>query len=607
MRQRLFLLMTVLLFSAVFLVSSANAQGNYTDVYPVEGGNLYFNADTGAVVGCDDTVTAAVIPAKIAGVTVTTIGDSAFADCGQLTEVVLPDTLTFIDECAFIRCTALKEIALPDSLHTLSYAAFRACTALERIEIPDSVTTMGYSVFAYCTGLKEVKFSSGMTQIPRSSFFGCSALVQVEIPSSVTKICREAFQQCGGLKELTIPDSVIEIEEKAFLSASSLEKLSLSKNLQILGDNAFDRATSLKELTLPAGITSMGKYCFRGCAIRELTVPGTVLLGQAAFSQCQELEKLVLEEGITYVPGGAFDHSTKLKELHLPDSLESIRGMAFSHTGLETLIIPSKVKMIEVNAFVNSEKLLSVGFLGDCPTIQAYAFDLNRNEQNYSNPNLRFYRLENAQGWEHFETFLWDGENLPVIYPDSYTVLDFTDVSRNAWYAEAVEYAVEAGLMNGTSSTTFAPEENMTRAMLVTVLWRYAGSPEVGLNTFSDVPEGTWYTQAVTWAAEEGVVNGVGDSRFDPEGNVTREQMATILYRYSNSTGTDTSDRGDLSAFPDASNISAYATDALSWAVAEGLINGTQNGGTVTLAPKGNATRAQVAAILMRYIEAKND
>lgn len=173
----------------------------------------------------------------------------------------------------------------------------------------------------------------------------------------------------------------------------------------------------------------------------------------------------------------------------------------------------------------------------------------------------------------------------------------FSDIPAKAWYAGAVNYAVEKKWMNGVGDGKFDPEGTMTRAMLVTVLWRDASSPAAGVNRFTDVPNGSWYTPAVTWAADAKVVTGTSDSTFDPNGNITREQMATILYRYAQKSGFDTSARGDLSGFPDAATVSNYAREAVAWAVGAGLINGSDG----KLLPKGNATRAQVSAILMRY------
>ena len=180
----------------------------------------------------------------------------------------------------------------------------------------------------------------------------------------------------------------------------------------------------------------------------------------------------------------------------------------------------------------------------------------------------------------------------------------FTDVVAGTWYYGAAAYAYNNGLFAGMTPTTFAPNATMTRAMLVSVLWRLAGAPAPKApNTFVDVPDGAWYTDAVTWAAENGVVSGIGGSRFDPSGFVTREQTAEILYNYAHSKGYDVSARADLTAFPDAGSVSGWAEEALSWANAAGLINGTVRDGRTILDPQGSASRAQVAMILMNYVE----
>lgn len=180
----------------------------------------------------------------------------------------------------------------------------------------------------------------------------------------------------------------------------------------------------------------------------------------------------------------------------------------------------------------------------------------------------------------------------------------FTDVVAGTWYYGAAAYAYNNGLFAGMTPTTFAPNATMTRAMLVSVLWRLAGEPAPKApNTFVDVPDGAWYTDAVTWAAENGVVSGIGGSRFDPSGFVTREQTAEILYNYAHSKGYDVSARADLTAFPDAGSVSSWAEEALSWANAAGLINGTVRDGQTILDPQGSASRAQVAMILMNYVE----
>lgn len=177
--------------------------------------------------------------------------------------------------------------------------------------------------------------------------------------------------------------------------------------------------------------------------------------------------------------------------------------------------------------------------------------------------------------------------------------VSFTDVQPTDWYAEAVTYAVENGLFQGTSATTFAPNANMNRAMLVTVLYRMSGEQAKADTAFGDVAQNAWYAEAVAWAKTNGIVSGVSATQFAPNQNVTREQMAAILYRYAQYKGQETGNAdANLAVFADANTVSSYAVPAMNWAVKNGLISGTS---ATTLSPNGSATRAQVATILMRY------
>ena len=181
----------------------------------------------------------------------------------------------------------------------------------------------------------------------------------------------------------------------------------------------------------------------------------------------------------------------------------------------------------------------------------------------------------------------------------------YVDVPESThWAHVGIDFVLKSGLFYGTSDTTFEPDGEMTRAMLVTVLYRLEGQPKPTTeNPFSDVAAGTWYTDAVIWAAENKIVNGIGGDLFDPDGSVTREQMAAILYRYSVFKGLTMTQGAFAMTYPDEAGISAYALEAMRWANAEKLINGTELDGTVYLDPQGSATRAQVAAILMRYVQ----
>jgi len=190
---------------------------------------------------------------------------------------------------------------------------------------------------------------------------------------------------------------------------------------------------------------------------------------------------------------------------------------------------------------------------------------------------------------------------LYVLGQDTDWVNPFADIQEADWFYKAVEYVYKNGLMMGTGDTAFDPNGTTTRAMIVTILHRLEQTPApTANNPFGDVADGKWYTNAVVWAAESGLVSGYGNNTFGPEDNITREQMAVILYRYAQLKSYDVSGGADLSKFNDAENISGWALRSLGWANEKGLITGTSD---VTLDPQGQATRAQVAAILQRFIE----
>ena len=183
----------------------------------------------------------------------------------------------------------------------------------------------------------------------------------------------------------------------------------------------------------------------------------------------------------------------------------------------------------------------------------------------------------------------------------TYSKLPFSDVRIADWFYNDVKYVYDKGMMAGTAADVFAPNATTTRAMIVTILYRLEGSPAVtGTSAFVDVPAGQWYTDAVNWAAANQIVKGTSATTFAPNASITREQMAAILYRYAQYKGYDVTKKADLSGYSDNGQVSAYAKDALAWANAAKLINGVTN---TTLAPQGNATRAQVSAILHRFCD----
>ena len=179
----------------------------------------------------------------------------------------------------------------------------------------------------------------------------------------------------------------------------------------------------------------------------------------------------------------------------------------------------------------------------------------------------------------------------------------FSDVVPGSWYEHGVIYAYEKGTMVGTSQTEFSPNADTTRSMIVTILHRLEGSPAAeSTSSFTDVPDNEWYSDAVAWAAQEGIVNGYGNGKFGPQDSITRQQLAAILYRYTVYKGASVSANGWASSYPDVGSVSTWAVAAMQWAVREGYITGSVVNGQVFLLPEASASRAQIATILTRYL-----
>lgn len=207
--------------------------------------------------------------------------------------------------------------------------------------------------------------------------------------------------------------------------------------------------------------------------------------------------------------------------------------------------------------------------------------------------------IDEAETTEEIDTILSETKLAIYAMDDVCPSKSYTDVAKNAWYHDYVDFMVENGYMNGVSNTLFDVDGSVTRAQLVTILYRVAGEPSVeGLNNpFTDVAEGKWYTDAIIWAAENGIVKGVSATEFAPDKEITREQIVTIVYRYD---GEVEVAEEHLSAFHDTDKIANFAKAAMNWAVANGIMNGVTE---TTLAPDATATRAQICAIVMRYLE----
>ena len=412
------------------------------------------------------------------------------------------------------------------------------------VVVEPGITEIGNLSLAYLDNSVSISLPEGLTRIGDFAFSYCK-YTSFTIPSSVTVIGNEAFGMGRGLISIHIPANVQQIGPKPFWEYKGLQAITVDPANQWY--KSVDGVLYTKDGTeMLACPEAKPGTCFAPPA-------GLKVLRIGAMSYA-DFEKIILPEGVESIEEYGFFRS-KVREIWLPQSLQFVRGKAFGGaTGLRTV--------------------------------------------HYGGSEARWQSTVIAEGNEPLEKakFIWNDTNYPEIPEPPH----FDDVAPDAWYAVPVNYAAVNGLMGGTSDHIFEPESPMTRAMLVTVLWRYEGQPMEGTNSFNDVPGDQWYTDAVLWAAHNGIVNGTGNGKFEPDGNITREQMAAILYRYADGKGIDITARADLSGFPDAGQVSAsWALEPMQWAVAEKLIGGSDG----YLLPQGNATRAQVATILMRFIQ----
>lgn len=209
--------------------------------------------------------------------------------------------------------------------------------------------------------------------------------------------------------------------------------------------------------------------------------------------------------------------------------------------------------------------------------------------------------IDNVVKDENKETTDITDTESPATPDEDYEVflMSFSDVADSDWFYDSVKYVYEKKLMNGVSVTEFAPNSNLTRAMLVTILYRMENEPLCGDPLFEDVEKNMWYTKSIAWASENNIVKGVGECLFAPNANITREQIAVILYNYANFKNESTDNKATLDKFTDNTSVSIWAEDAIEWAVEEGIITGKT---ITTLEPQGQATRAEAATMLMRYL-----
>ena len=507
---------------------------------------------------------------KYAG-TVTAIGDLAFESCKALTAAPIPETVTTIDKAAFTGCTALTDVTIPAGVTAIPDSCFRGCTALADMKLPGTVTSVGHNAFTGCTALKDVRCYGAAPAVEPGNSEAHSfepAIVTIHYnPDPVygwtldadgkwqgyTVSSKGACLHTGyGTTENTVPATCGEAGRVDTICSNCGEVVS-TKEIPATGAHTWDNGTVTTEPTE----TTPGVRTFT-CAVcgatQTETIPAT----------------------------GAHDY-------------QFTKNVAPTCTA-------DGYDLYTCSGCGATEKRNSKPALGhkwDSGTVTT--------EPTETTPGVRTYTCTVCGQTKNEIIPATGGSNVCPGGP-SCPSYGFSDVAGpNDWSHEGIDYCVRRSLMVGTGVGTFSPGMNCSRAQIVQILYNLSGNKTDYSRyylPFTDVAPGAWYYDAVAWAYFNNVVSGTSETTFAPNDVITREQMAVILYGYTAEFAPEfTGNAASLNTFPDAGSVANWAYAAMSWAVGNGLISGMGSGGVSYLAPQGSATRAQASAIIMRYCQ----
>lgn len=580
--------------------------------------------------------------------TVTELADKLlFQNQSILTMEDLPDTIEKVGERTFDQMFNVRTFGeLPANLKYVGYQAF-GYLGWERqlelngqipawqtdvLDIPGSIEFMDQCAFAG-NRYKTINVGEGITYLSYYALSGNKEATRINLPSTLTRLEESSVAFCDNAT-VNLPENLEYIGKQAFNGTPVGETITLPDNVSFVGDQAFGAYVYNADYTaqywvgpttiyLNGKLSNIGARVFRPDA-KVIAVLNSQRNKVAGFTDLDELPTVIwdgktdigyndgscIPEGVTVTLSGNVTVDGKLcieGKLIVPfDAKLTITGNAVI-VGEDNIVYAGckhehvKENIVPATCTEDGSKTVVCEDCGETISTEVIpATGHSFGEWTVTKEATCFEDGEETRTCSVCQAV----ETRPIFAnSDHCPSKAFTDLDADAWYHEGVDYALTNGLMNGVGGGRFEPDGQLTRAQLVTVLYRAAGEPDTGkqVNPFTDVADDTWYTKAVIWAANNGIVNGVAKNTFAPDDSITREQIAAMLYRYA---GAEAAKEDKLSAFPDAAKVSDWAKEALNWAVAGGLINGVADAnGTASLEPQATATRAQIATILMRWLE----
>ncbi len=593
------------------------------------------------------------IKSVILGDHVKNIGKSAFLGCTSLSNITIPDSVTSIKTKAFYNCGSLTDVTIPDSVKSIWSYAFYNCWSLTNVNIPDGVTGIWDHVFYGCSSLKSISIPDSVTSIEEYAFYHCTSLTSLTLPESLTSLGNNAFQTCSSLTSISLPNSLTSIGSSAFWDCTSLESVEISDiaawceisfanqyaNPLNYAYNLYVNGNLVTDLVIPDGVTEIKSRAFQNCtSLKCVTIPSSVeRIESSAFYGCSNLETVYFGYGLRFIRKYAFNGCSALESAYYTGSEDDWNRRVTIDTPNEYILgarlhfdyhfpVPIKVEPKAATCTENgnteywqcsvcgklySDEKCKNEISLETVIISALGHDYNDyvtaptcTEEGYTN------HICTLCGDSYIDSYVdalghdfgKDGNTEKCSRcgeknPNSKPTVNFKDVPDNAYYADAVAWAVANNITAGTSSTTFSPEDGCTRGQVVTFLWRAAGSPEpTGTkNPFRDVKSDAYYYKAVLWAVENGITSGTSSTTFSPGDVCTRGQIVTFLWRANGKPAPSKTSN----PFKDV-KASDYYYDAVLWAVEKGITLGTD---ATHFSPSDTCTRGQVVTFLYRAVK----
>ena len=585
-----------------------------------------------------------------------TLGRGAFDACASLSGMTLPAAITAVPDKCFNDCTKLLTVDYKGEVTTIGERAFEGCKSLTKAPIPAAVTALGNSAFNGCIALTDVTLPAGVTAVPDACFQGCTALKDMKLPATVTSVGHNAFTGCTALGDVRCYGAPPTVQPGGAAEHSFEPGI---VTIHYNPDPVYGWTLDTDGTWQGYKVSGKGACLHTGYGTTKNTVPATCGADGRIDTICTNCGDVIATEVIPATGAHTWDNGTVTTEP--TETTPGVRTFTCAvcsqtktevipATGAHTFVFTKTVAPScteagydlytcrDCGASEQRNVKPALGHKWDSGTVTTEPTETDPGTMTYTCTVCGATKTEvipatgpHTHVWDEGTVTVAPTETTPGVRTYTCTVCGqtrteiipatgsavcpggaacpsfrFRDVpAPSNWAHEGIDYCVRHGLMSGFDATTFPPDTVSTRAQIVMILYNLSGDTTDYSKyyvPFTDVRPSTWYYNAVAWGYDKDIVAGMSTTTFAPDGLITREQMAVLLYGYTEKYAPAyLGGAASLNGFPDAASVSNWAYAAMSWAVGNGLISGIASNGADYLAPSGGATRAQIAAIMMRY------